>query len=168
MKKYTKRQQIDLKDSRQIIAPDQLREGMHIGVAVVVEQASRSLRAAQALAALLFSYGRQEGQSRLAAARHGWQHTGPQGPSFLWHGLVQNIHDGRGVWVDLKGAQSENTSHLDNTNQDYGALPAIGSPTLRYTRFESMGLAAVSADSCEFGQEAGRWLPAATVCLDQC
>lgn len=167
MRNYTKRRQIILKDSRQITTPDELREGMRIGVAAVLEPTSPGHRAAQALAALTLSYGRQKDQSRLTAAWQGWQHKGAHGLLPQWYGVVENLKDGNGVWVDLKGVQPEAASAFDHINQDPDALPAINAAGWRYTRFDSVGLVAVAADNLEFGEEAGRWMPAVTLCLDQ-
>lgn len=161
---YTRRSQPNLGREDQITSPDQLHEGLHIGVVSVLEPTTRPMRAARALAALTFAYGRREGETRLTAARNGWQFKDPNGLLPQWHGLVSSV--GRqGVWIDLIGHGSGADNPLDYLNLDLQELPNVSGPVRLHSPFKMMGLLAIAANDEVHGDEAGRWMPSATVLL---
>jgi hypothetical protein len=163
MSHYTHRKRINIKDGHQIIHPDQLEVGMEIGVVTIIDPVSRKIRLAQAIAALAFpGYGRKPGESRLAAMKRGWQFKGPAGLLPDWQGTIEHIGD-NGVLVDLRASRGETKKPFDYLNKGVEELPEITHPTRLHSTFEGMGLAAVTTANQTFGDEAGRWLPAATV-----
>lgn len=164
MSRYTLKNQPLIHGYEQILTPDEIDTGMHIGMLGVFEPYPIRERAMQSLAAFAISYGRENNESRRAAAKRAWHFKGPDGLLPQWHGMV-HAKSHNGVWVNLIGSLVEEEKPFDYTNQDFNSLPVVPQPLRQHDTFESMGLVAISSSGSPFGSEAGQWLPAAAVRL---
>lgn len=129
-------QQYRAKDERQIFSPDDLRPGLHIAVAHVVDGAGFGAKILKAGAAATGFAARQPDENRRQAARRGWRHL-DGGLSPLWHGIVDQIDDDA-VAVQVRGLAEPGQSAY--FRQDPLSLPALEEPIMALHSFRSIGL----------------------------
>lgn len=166
MSRLTSAEQIRIPHEGQLLGPEELQIGLHIGhIAVVAET---PLRERTALAALVLSGlgPRVAGQGRLAAARAALREGDDLTLYPQWHGTI-SWTDGDAVAVDL-AAQLPEHGGSRYANRDLSELPPLERPTRHLTYADSLGLAQIGthipiADG--FQGEAGRWYYAATVAM---
>ncbi len=164
MSHCTSRRQLRIANSNQLLHPSQIEEGIEIGVVNLIKPTPQRERTLQAVAALAFSYGRNAGEGRFAAGKRGWQFSTPHGLLPDWRGIVNSV-GGHGVWVDLTGTRGDNNDPFSYMDQSLEALPDVVHPIRQHCTLQSIGLAALASTNSALREEAGRWIPAATIRL---
>lgn len=157
------RNQFSVKEMHQITSPEQLKEGMHIGVLDFIERPSVRERSLQILASFMLSEYRASNEGRLKGAFEAAKYTSPHGLLPQFTGFARNIGND-GLYVEL--ARSLNGDLLepdeiapnpyDYLNCDPSELPLIHDRSTLLVGYSSIGLATGSD---------GRWEPTATILL---
>jgi hypothetical protein len=157
-------------DERQILSPDELETGMHIGVAVIGGiRAQERLRRSASEAAMILAGG--AGLSNLWRITRPWESNSQENLVVIpeWHGVVDEVRDS-GCHVELIGRRHDAYSRPAGT---FDELPKVEGNM--GSAYQAMGLAPyagtpktewMAEDYGGHGRLAGRWEPVATLNLD--
>lgn len=142
MSSITRRRQLRIDDERQILSPEGLSEGLHIGAINVHEVPSSGCRVFSTVLALTGFLEPDDGQSRIDSARSMWERNHVQGFVPIWRGFVEWC-DRDGVMMRVTGGLEEPWRLTDLVNVDPCDLPEVVDPVHLYSTYQRLGLRAI-------------------------